>query len=62
VTPIYEGNGHGNAGTITITGGRVNATDGTYGAGIGGGEGGTGGNIWISGGKFTPQATATARG
>ena len=34
---------------ITITGGKITASGGTYGAGIGGGDGGTGKNIRIEG-------------
>ncbi|GHU64862.1 hypothetical protein AGMMS49983_11510 [Clostridia bacterium] len=41
------------AGTITINGGKINATGGDLGAGIGGGSGGSGGTITINGGNVT---------
>lgn len=63
------GGSHGNGGTITISGGTVEATS-SYGAGIGGGTpsrkksggdqiivGGSGGNITITGGKVTAVST-----
>ena len=42
-----------NAGTITINGGKVTATGGSFAAGIGGGSEGSGGSVTISGGKVT---------
>jgi hypothetical protein len=47
------GGGHqGDGGDITISGGTIHATGGRYAAGIGGGDGGSGGNvITISGGE-----------
>ena len=42
-----------NAGSITINGGVIYATGGSYGAGIGGGDLGNGGTITINGGMVT---------
>lgn len=42
-----------NAGTITINGGNVTATGGSFAAGIGGGNKASGGTITINGGKVT---------
>ena len=49
-----------NAGSITINGGIIYATGGSYGAGIGGGDLGNGGTITINGGMVT--ATGGAQG
>ena len=52
----------GNGGTITIRGGRVDATGGNYSAGIGGGSSGNGGTITISGGKVKAKKGLDAVG
>ena len=44
-----------NAGTITINGGNVTATGGSFAAGIGGGNKASGGTITINGGKVTAK-------
>ncbi len=50
----YKGiDGQGDAGSITINGGTINAISGNQAAGIGGGHGGRRGNIVISGGTVT---------
>ena len=48
-------NGNASTGTLTICGntGKLTATSGSYAAGIGGGENGSGSNITISGGTVT---------
>ncbi|MDR1785964.1 MAG: hypothetical protein LBR23_05810 [Spirochaetaceae bacterium] len=53
------GGGYGYGGTITISGGTVNATCDRYGAGIGGGADGSGGTINIAG---SAVVTATGAG
>ena len=52
-------NGSGSAGTITINGGRINATGGGAGAGIGGKTGGVG-TITINGGEVTATGESGA--
>ena len=42
-------------GTVTINGGRINATGGQYGAGIGGAIDGHGGNVVINGGNVSAK-------
>ena len=49
-------------GTVTISGGTVNATGGPNGAGIGGGENGNGGDVRISGGTVTATGGKGAGG
>ena len=45
--------GYGGFGAITVNGGVVSSTSGSYGAGIGGGEWGAGGEVTINGGTVT---------
>ncbi|MDL2236375.1 InlB B-repeat-containing protein [Christensenellaceae bacterium OttesenSCG-928-K19] len=56
------GGSNGNAGTVTINGGKINAQGGNYGAGIGGGTGGTGGTISVTAGNITTQGGVNAAG
>ena len=49
------GDYYGDAGTIVINGGVIDASGGYYAAGIGGGYGGEGGTIIINGGTVTAQ-------
>lgn len=49
------GGSSGDAGTITISGGKVDTTGGSGAAGIGGGDNGSGGSITISGGTVTAK-------
>ena len=56
------GSGSGDAGTITISGGKVDATGGSGAAGIGGGENDSGGIITISGGVVTAKGGAGGAG
>ena len=57
------GGGSGKAGgTITISGGKVNANGGSKGAGIGGGSGKAGGTITISGGEVNANGGSKGAG
>ena len=51
-----------NAGTINIAGGTINSNGGIYGAGIGGGNSGSGGTVSITGGIVTSTGGASAAG
>ena len=51
-----------NAGIITINGGNVTATGGTFAAGIGGGDKGSGGTITINGGNVTATGGSSGAG
>ena len=49
-------------GNVTISGGKVTATDGDSGAGIGGGNNGAGGTVAINGGTVTANGANSAAG
>ena len=51
-----------NAGTITINGGNVTATGGSFAAGIGGGNKASGGTITINGGNITANGGSSGAG
>ncbi len=60
---FFLGSTHASSGgNITIAGGKVVATGGGSGAGIGGGENGNGGNITISGGTVTATSGSNGAG
>ena len=56
------GGSSGDAGTITISGGKVDTTGGSGAAGIGGGSNGSGGSITISGGTVTAKGGSGGAG
>ena len=49
-------------GNITIEGGKIEANGGNFGAGIGGGQGGSGSGITIKGGNVTAQSSWSGAG
>ena len=51
-----------NCGTLVINSGNINVTGGDFGAGIGGGDGGSGGTVIINGGTVSVEGGTTSAG